>query len=431
MGEPVSFETIDSRMARIKHQVGVKLSQVYTDAQLAKPGGGITPQVSRVLYEEDADDFVLRYDDDDDAAGGGNENDAPYDAPYGDEPLLLPIDLHGTAPVRRCVGHGDLTLDLAFVSERMLMSAALDDTVCFWAFAEARPDEGVCVQLVGDLDGMTGAVLLAARGTFATCSSSALVREYDIETGALLASLACEGVPAMYSLAAHGGNGEQTSNTLLATAGDKGIVLLWDLRQAGPVMALAAPRNETLRGSSSLFADAGTLTMTRALCFNDAGDCMGAAVNDAIVLWELRTGTPVLEIGAAHDDWVDSLSFAHHDASLISCARDSTVRVWSAASGVCTDILASHRAPVLGGLVVSVKSAVSPCGRYALAGHAGGSLVCYDTVTAESVITFTGVNDDDRAEGGAAEFVRAAWSSSGVGPLFAAADSSYEIIVYQ
>ena len=106
--------------------------------------------------------------------------------------------------------------------------------------------------------------------------------------------------------------------TLLASAGDDGMVRLWDPASGDPV-------GDPLTGHD------GAVT---AVAFNHDGTLLASAGADGTVrLWDPTSGEPVGDPLTGHDGAVTAVAFNHDGTLLASAGADGTVRLWDPASG--------------------------------------------------------------------------------------------------
>ena len=81
------------------------------------------------------------------------------------------------------------------------------------------------------------------------------------------------------------------------------------------------------------------------VAWRDASSLASASLDRDIILWDLRTGTPVQRL-KGHSRGVSSLCFLDDKETLVSTGVDQNVRVWSLASGELIRSLNNHTLPV-------------------------------------------------------------------------------------
>ena len=113
----------------------------------------------------------------------------------------------------------------------------------------------------------------------------------------------------------------------IATAGDDGIVRLWNADTGSPLAELK-----------------GHASRVNALIFSPDGSLLASAGDDATVrLWDPRTSTGVL-LGElkGHGAPVRAVAFAPDGRTLATGSADRSVKIWDAASHACTRSLQGH-----------------------------------------------------------------------------------------
>ena len=81
-----------------------------------------------------------------------------------------------------------------------------------------------------------------------------------------------------------------------------------------------------------------------AVAWRDASSLASASLDRDIILWDLRTGTPVQRL-KGHSRGVSSLCFLHDKQTLVSTGVDQNVRVWDLTTGELIRSLNNHTLP--------------------------------------------------------------------------------------
>lgn len=113
---------------------------------------------------------------------------------------------------------------------------------------------------------------------------------------------------------------------VLASAGEDGATLLWDLATQRELRALKVSEQPVL-----------------ALAFAPDGTTLVSGAHDGtLVLWDLSTGRS-LRTFRGHTAAVGGVSFAPDGRSIASASADHSIRIWDAASGETLRTLSGHR----------------------------------------------------------------------------------------
>ncbi|WNV87512.1 helix-turn-helix domain-containing protein [Umezawaea sp. Da 62-37] len=180
--------------------------------------------------------------------------------------------------------------------------------------------------------------LAVSRGVLALGSDTGEVLLTGVD-GAALGTVSAEGTAVAVAVSEDG--------TLLAAAGDTGVVSVWRLRDGAAPLALTRHH----AGSARVFA----------LAFNPAGTVLAAAGGDLVVrLWEVGSATaPVVLTGPR--EAVKGVAFTPDGSRIAAGGDDGTVRVWNVAGGGAPIVLTGPTSKVY-------SVAVSPDGRSLAAG---------------------------------------------------------------
>lgn len=186
-----------------------------------------------------------------------------------------------------------------------IAAASHDGTVRVWSLAShqvrvvlrsgQRPVNAVAYDATGKR--------LAAAGTDRT------VRVWDPSSGALIKTLRGHRRPVLAVAFSH-------DRRTLASAGQDGTIRLWNV-------------GEEYNSQATLAEDIGNVF---ALAYSRAGMLASAGADGTIRLWDPRSRRQIRQL-AGHTDVVHDIAFSRDGTKLASASWDSTIRVWSAATG--------------------------------------------------------------------------------------------------
>jgi RNA polymerase sigma factor (sigma-70 family) len=104
---------------------------------------------------------------------------------------------------------------------------------------------------------------------------------------------------------------------ILASAGWDEAIRLWDGRTGKPIRELRAPRGEP----------------TLAIAFSPDGATLASAGFGMVCLWEVKTGKKLLEAKAHERQPIFGLAFAPDGRTFVSAGNDGQVRLWDTSGG--------------------------------------------------------------------------------------------------
>jgi ribosome assembly protein 4 len=119
--------------------------------------------------------------------------------------------------------------------------------------------------------------------------------------------------------------------TMLASGGGDTAVRFWNVSSSMPVHTCMGHRNHVL---CAVWSPNGKLFVSA----DRAGE---------IRIWDPKTGKQIGSCLRGHRKWVTSLSYEpfHSDPSCVrfaSASKDSTIRIWNAATGNCECVVSGH-----------------------------------------------------------------------------------------
>ncbi|MGA7317211.1 MAG: TIR domain-containing protein [Silvibacterium sp.] len=133
----------------------------------------------------------------------------------------------------------------------------------------------------------------------------------------------------------------------LLTAGDDGIVRVWNMETDSLMLVLNAHKKPV---TSAVFSPDGRLILTA------SGSAISNGENVARV-WDASSGA-LLEQLEGHTGYITNAAFSHDGKSILTAGSDRTARVWDAASGRQKAVLTGHTAALTSaGFAVDDRSA--------------------------------------------------------------------------
>jgi RNA polymerase sigma factor (sigma-70 family) len=136
--------------------------------------------------------------------------------------------------------------------------------------------------------------------------------------------------------------------SILATAGDAGVVKLWDLEARQELAALPAQPRATQINSLAFSADGKLLA--------------SGGWDSSIIVFDVDKRQPLHTLPRAHDDGVMVLRFSPDGKLLASASWDGVIKVWETASGKALQTLTAHPGGVWIGLDFSADGRLASAG---------------------------------------------------------------------
>lgn len=212
----------------------------------------------------------------------------------------------------------------------------------------------------------------------AVCSSSQLIRIYDIKTGALLSTLKghTKGVSDIAFL--------PIDNNILALCSDDLTIRIWSIAKSKCIRIL---KKHTYHITTLKFNSKGNLLIS-------------GAADETIVVWDLTTGRSLKTL-AAHSDPVSSVCLTPDDTIIVSGSYDGLMRLFDLATGQCLKTLV-YNSSTHGTATASTNDVVnfpishvqiSPNGRYILSLSLDGKIRLWDYMNNKVVKTYAGFTD--------------------------------------
>jgi WD40 repeat protein len=186
-----------------------------------------------------------------------------------------------------------------------LASAGRDRTVRVW---DAAGGAAVHV-LTGHLQAVRALALSPDGKILASASADRTVRLWDFASGAPILVLRGHADSVM-------GVAFSPDSALLATCGNDRTVRLWDVATGNPI--------RTLTGHTDWVTGVG---------FSPDGTRLASVGKGGLaIVWDVRAGTEVRRL-VGHTQWVNDVRFSRDGRLIVTGSDDTTVRVWSAATG--------------------------------------------------------------------------------------------------
>ncbi len=276
------------------------------------------------------------------------------------------FDVATRKQVGTLVGHTQVVLQIAFApGDKWIATASADGTARLW---DGKTFKEV-LSLTGHTSGVKGVAFSPDGKLLATGSFDSTIRLWDPTTGTQLGQL--DGHPAAVQEIAFSPDGQY-----LVSIGDLRSVKLWDVKarsllatlhedpepdKVQPSLTMAVSPDGKLIATGGekgviLFRDtrSGTVVKTltghddavTALAFSTDGKYLASSGPDAVVrVWDVLTGKP-LQALKGHASWVYALAFSPDGKLLASGSYDRTVKLWDVARGTALATLEGHRASV-------------------------------------------------------------------------------------
>lgn len=212
----------------------------------------------------------------------------------------------------------------------------------------------------------------------AVCSSSQLIRIYDIRTGSLVTTLKghTKGVSDIAFL--------PIDNNILALCSDDLTIRIWSIAKSKCIRIL---KKHTYHITTLTFNSKGNLLIS-------------GAADETIVVWDLTTGRSLKTL-AAHSDPVSSVCLTPDDTIIVSGSYDGLMRLFDLATGQCLKTLV-YNSSTHGTATASTNDVVnfpishvqiSPNGRYILSLSLDGKIRLWDYMNNKVVKTYAGFAD--------------------------------------
>ncbi len=271
------------------------------------------------------------------------------------------------ALVQELEGHSGGVYTLAFSPDAaILASGGADQTIRLWDVEAGQPRERgqpLGESLTGHTDGVTGLVFSPDGATLVSSSLDQTIILWDLETRQPLTGLA-GGVGAM----AFSPGGE-----VLASGSKDSAIILWDLRRELPAIARRLSGHDDAVKSVAFSPDT---PASRRI----GGEILASGSMDgSIRLWNAKTGEPVGDPLAGHDQPVNSVTFSPSGELMASGGDDQSIVLWDVET----------REPLgdpLKGHVGAVNSvAFDPEGRLLASGSADSTIILWDVKTREPI----------------------------------------------
>ncbi len=227
----------------------------------------------------------------------------------GDDRALKVWDVEGGGARLTLPGHAQPVGRLAFSRDGRQLLSAGGGTILVWP---ARVSE----------ERVNGAAFGPEGRRLATAGQDGIVKVWDVQSATALLSLA--GHSGGATVVAFSPDGKR-----LASAAADGTVLLWEARTGAQLKVLP-----------------GHGAIVTSLTFAPDGQLLASTSRDRTIrLWRLR-GTEGPTTLPGHQHWVECAAFSADGRSLVSGSWDGEVRVWDVRAGVSRVLLPRHDAGV-------------------------------------------------------------------------------------
>ncbi|MBP2327930.1 WD40 repeat protein/energy-coupling factor transporter ATP-binding protein EcfA2 [Kibdelosporangium banguiense] len=265
-------------------------------------------------------------------------------------------DIATQTRIKTLAGHTDTIYKVAFDRTGRYLASAGDTTVRLWNAADGSPSK----VLTGHIDRVLTLAFSPDGTTLASAGNDTKVLLWDVGRGVLRTRLTGH-TNSVYALAFG-------ADSLLASAGETGSVILWNTDQAilvetgenrindlafspdGTTLAEAA-ENRTMLWDAKTRRQLGVLTdasTVNALAFSPNGKLLATANKDGtITLWALENGTQIAKL-TGHTDAALDIAFSPSGHTLVTSGIDKTAIVWDVATHVRMATLSSHTGAVNG-----------------------------------------------------------------------------------
>lgn len=160
---------------------------------------------------------------------------------------------------------------------------------------------------------------------------------------------------------------------VFAAASDDKSVILWSLKQVLEQGLGSAPWKRLNGHTSYVYCCA----------FSPNGLLLASGgFDDALRVWDLRKGTPFMEI-AAHGDPITSVSFSDDSSMILTSSYDGLIRLWDAENGRCLRTLVDNDNPPV------AWASFTPNSRYILVATLDSTIRLWCPTTGKCIRTFT------------------------------------------
>lgn len=159
----------------------------------------------------------------------------------------------------------------------------------------------------------------------------------------------------------------------LATAGEDGLVLIWDADGKNRLLEIAPGGGAVGGAESRINSVAWSPDGSRFVTGDDAGD---------VHIWAADTGRKLLTL-EGHTDGVLAVAWSPDSTLLASAGNDETVRLWDVTGGGQITLLIGHTGPV-------TSIAFRPDGRQLASGGADGTLRVWDMAGGSQIHALAG-----------------------------------------
>ncbi|ETO28586.1 WD-40 repeat protein, partial [Reticulomyxa filosa] len=220
-------------------------------------------------------------------------------------------------PLRKLSVHSKINCVKFSPDGHKIVSALDDGTVQIWQIAENMEDQSTCKQLEGHTNKVKGAQFSPDGNMIVSCSADNTIRLWDVQSGKEIKTLTGHSSKVRASqFSADGKN-------ILSISKDN-TIRIWDVKSGQ--MLSKIERNTNIHDIH--FSSNGQI------CFSTISSNPPSTV---FIISDARSGEKIKEF-VGHSSRVVYAQFSPDLQSIVSCANESSFRIWDVGSNVAEDI---------------------------------------------------------------------------------------------
>lgn len=239
-------------------------------------------------------------------------------------------DIQNEKLLRKFQGHKAPIYSIAYHSDDSeIVSGSGDQSIRFWDYFETQLDRQLLSTLQGFSAGVRSIAFLPKTYSLIAGSSDQNIYAWELPDDGI-ATLQEGSLETVVFPQHHSGFiwtvARSSQQDLIASAGEDGMINLWDAHTKQLLKQLAGP-------TWTIFS----------LKFNKKGNrLVSGSLDETIQIWDIESEIST-KIPKAHLAGVRSACFTHDETRIVSCGNDNLVKVWDVTSGKCLKSWTGHQ----------------------------------------------------------------------------------------